>query len=288
MQHRYNLYANTGDRRIPSLIEQGNIGLDCINPGADTYRRQYSPDLLWEHLQNEGDLSRHGLYLSLYCTEHPAFDGKQWFLRTAYNANNGGMRQERSLEVKWVNVEGIQFWNTSFRDYARIHQARSIIDYTVYISRVFGYCFMLGLRYNDDEDDERQEFTTFYPSMHHYHQAVAMDETRLYQPFNDELDWIPTNYPLEDTPEDSNAPTIVLDELPSLATAVEGVTASMRSWENVLADNNDEGVDLSDLIDLGEDIMEDEEEGEGEPAIEGAEVEEANEVEEEVEIEEEA
>lgn len=288
MEHRYNLYVNQGDRRIPSLVEQGNIDLRCSNPDAQSYRHEYDAERLWRYLQSESDMSQHGLYLSLYSTEQPTYDGKRWFVRTAYNDQQGGMHQTRSLEVRWVDVKNIQFWNTSFRDYARIHQSRGIVDYSVYISRAFGYAFMVGTRWDDDEDEERGEFTNFYPSIHHYHKTVAVDEQATYQMFNGDLSWFPKNYSIvemddESEPEDSEAILVEIDGSVGIASAVEQATESMRSWGEVLATDNDGGLDLADilessqdmlpeieepiedeadsedLIDLGEDIMEEEE-----------------------------
>ena len=154
MRHRWNLYVNQGERRIPILVDQGEIDLPCSNPDADAYRQQFDPTPLWIMLQNEGDLSQVGLYLSLFCTEIPTYDGKQWFLNVAYGNVGSGTQQESTREVSWVDVKGIHLWNSSFRSFARIHQARGIVDYTLYVSRSFGYCFLLGLTFGDDEEDE--------------------------------------------------------------------------------------------------------------------------------------
>ena len=266
MQHKWNLYVNEGERRIPSLVDHGNIDLPCSNPEADSYRRQYDPTPLWAMLQNEGDLSQVGLYISLYCTEIPTYDGKRWFLNVAYNTtSSGSMRQEATREVSWVNTKGIQLWNTSLRDFARIHQARGIVDYTLYVSRSFGYCFLLGMTLNDDDEEDMVDFAKFYPSIHHYHQQVAINEVETYQPFNDGFDWYPKNYNGDSNEEPgiegSSVEGVVVDEAASigegLAQAVERVTSTMRSWGDAV-----DGDGLEGLLDLGEDILE--EEGEGE------------------------
>ncbi len=260
MRHRWNLYVNQGERRIPSLVDHGDIVLPCSNPDADGYRQQFDPTPLWAMLQNEGDLSQPGLYLSLYCTERPTYDGKQWFLNVAYNNGGNRMQQEHTREVSWVNAKGIQLWNSSLRDFARIHQARGIVDYTLYVSRAFGYVFLLGLSMGDEEDDDLQEFSKFYPSIHHYHQQVAIDETQIYQAFNDSLDWYPRNYS-GDANESMPIEGAVVDEAAgigeSLAGAVERVTSTMRSWGDATDEAN-----LDNLLDLGEDILD--EDGEGE------------------------
>ena len=263
MRHRWNLYVNQGERRIPNLVDHGEIDLPCSNPEADGYRQQFDPTNLWAMLQNDGDLSQVGLYLSLYCTERPTYDNKRWFLNVAYNSTSGmGMQQETTREVSWVDVKGMHLWNSSLRDFARIHQARGIVDYTLYISRSFGYCFLLGLQFGDEDDDVRQEFTRFYPSIHHYHQQVAVNETEMYQPFNDSLEWYPKNYS-QDIDEDSDVGGIAIegtgvDEAASLgeglAAAVERVTDTMRSFGSSANESP-----LEELLDLGEDIMEEEE-----------------------------
>lgn len=260
MQHRYNLYVNQGERRIPSLIEQGEVDLRCSNPSAEQYRQQYDAERLWRYLQSESDMSQRGLYLSLTCTERPTYDGKRWFIHTAYNEQTGGLTQSRTLEVRWINIKDIQFWNSSFRDYARIHQGRGIVDYTVYVSRCFGYAFMMGSRYDDDEDDERGDFTTFYPSIHHYHRAVAINEQETYQMFNDEMHWFPKNYSSNGEIEGSNADSVVVDEGQGIASAVERATASMRSWENVITNTEENSLDLSNLLQASEEMLEDVEE----------------------------
>ena len=261
MRHRWNLYVNQGERRIPSLVDHGEIDLPCSNPDADSYRQQFDPANLWAMLQNEADFQA-GLYLSLYCVERPTFDSKQWFLNVAYNSTGSRMQQESTREVSWVNVKGMHLWNSSLRDFARMHQARGIVDYTLYISRSFGYCFLIGLEMGDEEDDDRREFTRFYPSMHHYHQQVAINENEMYQPFNDSLDWYPKNYN-QDVDEDSDVGGIaiegtVVDEAASigegLASAVERVTSTMRNWGDAANE-----AELADLVDLGEDILEEEE-----------------------------
>jgi len=245
MQHRYNMYVNRGERRIPSLVTRGEIDLPNSNPNADDYRREYSPDPLWVYLQNEGDLSGYGLYLSLYCTEQPTFDGKRWFVRTAYSATNGGMRPEPTREVSWVNTKGMQFWNTSFREYASIHQCKSIVDYTLYVSRSFGYCFLLGLGFDDEDDDTRSEFTNFYPSIHHYHAQVAINENDIYIPFNDSQNWFPKNY-------EQNSP--IDPSIQSLVDAANRATEAMQSWNGAVPE-----LDLSAILGTDEDIMQDEE-----------------------------
>ena len=263
MQHRWNMYVNQGERRIPSLVDHGDIDLPCSNPEADSYRQLFDPTGLWAMLQNEGDLSQVGLYLSLYSTERPTYDGKQWFLNVAYNDVGGRMQQEHTREVSWVNVKGIQLWNRSLRDFARIHQARGIIDYTLYVSRAFGYVFLGGLSFGEDDDEDRVEFTRFYPSIHHYHQQVAINESEMYQPFNDGQDWYPKNYNgdaelVEGTVVDAaslEGGVAIRDEAASigegLASTVERVTSTMRSWGDAV-----DGTEVDGLLDLGEDIME--------------------------------
>ena len=257
MQHKWNMYANQGERRIPELIETGEIDLPCSNPDADSYRQQYDPAPLWLYLQNESDLSTQGLYLSLYCIARPTYDGKQWFVRTAYNSSEPRMRQEATREVSWVNVKGIHFWNTSFRDHARIHQSRGIVDYTLYVSRAFGYCFLLGLRYDGDDEDERIEFTNFYPSVHHYHEQVAINEIETYQPFNDSYNWFPRVYGQESDTEEAAIEGADEDSgegvMPTLAQAADRITDTMRNWVDVV-----EGVDLGELL-LDNDSDEEEE-----------------------------
>ena len=245
MRHRYNMYVNHGERRIPSLVTRGEIDLPCSNPDADSFRREYSPNPLWAYLQNEGDLSNEGLYLSLYCTEQPTRDGKRWFIRTAYSTANGGMRQEPTREVSWVNIKGLQFWNTSFREYASINQAKSIVDYTLYVSRSFGYCFLLGLGFDDEDDDTRSEFTNFYPSIHHYNAQVAINEGDIYVPFNDSQNWFPKNY------EQTNESEVSIE---SLVDAANRVTEAMQSWSGAVPE-----LSLSDILGTDEDIMQDEE-----------------------------
>lgn len=263
MIHRWNMYANRGERRIPSLVDRGDIELPCINPGVDNYRHQFDPLPLWSFLQSESDMSERGLYLSLYSTTRPTFDGKQWFLNVAYNGSGGRLQQEATREVSWVDVKQLQLWNSSFRDYAGIHQARGIVDYTLYVSRAFGYCFLLGLTFEEDDDDDRHEFTKFFPSIHHYHQQVAIDETETYLPFHSQVDWYPKNYN-QDPNQDSGGDAIliadaVVDEVPSLAGAAERITSTMREWRTSVTQlaSDDEANEVE--LEIGEDIPEGEE-----------------------------
>jgi hypothetical protein len=235
------------------LLDHGDIDLPSTNPDVEAFRERFDPAHLWTYLQNESDLSNPGLYLSLYCNERPTFDGKRWFIYTAYNAGSGGMRQETSREVRWVEVKGLQFWNSSFRDYARIHQGRGIVDYSMYVSRCFGYCFLLGMTYSDEDEEERREFTIFYPSVHHYHNAVAINEQETYQPFHDDLDWYSKNYTQDSDVEPSITIEGAANMVDSLAGAANRISQSIGTWSDEVATSN-----LDNLADLGEDIMEEE------------------------------
>lgn len=249
MIHKWNMYANQGERRIPELIDNGEIDLPCINPSADSYRQQFDPEPLWAWLQNQSDLSERGLYLSLYCTERPIYDGKLWFVFTAYTSTGENNQANVDREVSWVNVRGIQFWSASFREYARIYQARTLIDYSVYVSRTFGYCFILGTMLGSEDDEEPHEFTNFYPSIHHYHLQVAVSEIDLYQPFNNDYNWFSKDYG-----QDPGIEQGVAVEAPTLVQVADRVAASMENWSNVLNDSP-----LDELVDLGDDVMEGEE-----------------------------
>ena len=244
MQHRWNMYANHGERRIPTLIEQGEIGLPCINPSADSYQQKYDPSLLWVRLQNQSDLSERGLYLSLYCTERPIYEGKKWFIFTAHGAGSDDSEQTVSREVSWVEIKDLRFWNAGFREYARVYQARGVVDYSLYVSRTFGYCFLFGMRL-DEDDEDAVEFTNFYSSIHHYHQAVAINELDIYQPFNDGFDWFSKDYTQEPGVEQGT---------PDITQIANRVAASMENWSDALS-----GSPLDNLVELGEDSVEGEE-----------------------------
>ncbi len=234
MQHKWNMYVNRGDRKIPSLIDQGELDLPCSNPEADSFMQLFDPTHLWSFLEENIDMSELGLYLSLCSADRPTFDGKQWFLNTACNPNDGRMQQEIMREVSWVNVQDLELWNASFRTYARIYQARGIVDYSLYASRCFGYCFLLGLRYADDDDDSKEDFTNFYPSIHHYNQEVAVKENELWQPFNDTEDWYPKSYVQN---------TSITEAMPALAQAAERVSSTVRNWGSQI-----ESLDLDDIL----------------------------------------
>ena len=115
------------------------------------------------------------------------------------------------------------------------------MDYTVYVSRCFGYCFLVGHTF-EDEDDEPREFINFYPSIHHYHASVAFNEETLWQPFSGGIDWYPRDYP-----NLINGVEIDEDSSPDIASdiageAMEGVQATISQvW-------HDEAVDLGDLL----------------------------------------
>ncbi len=257
MQHSYNMYANLGERRLPTLITQGEIDLPCINLDADSHMLQFTPEPLWVYLQNEGNLSYDGLYLSLRSTERPTYDGKRWFVHAAYNPDTGDIQQETTREVSWVNINGIQLWNASFQGYAGLHRSRGIVDYSLYISRCFGYCFLLGISYDEDSDDgddnSRIEFTNFYPSIHHYHKAVAIDERALYLDFDDGIDWYPKAYG-QDSPVEAE---IIEEAAAGISGASRRLQATIQSWTNATDEAANTDGDLGALLSLSEDIMED-------------------------------
>lgn len=228
MQHRWNLYINQGERRIPNLIESGEIDLPCINPNEDSYQHRYNTDVLWGFLQHTQDMSLRGLYLSLTSTELPTFDGKQWFVYVACDEIVSGQTSPHRI-VTWQDVKKLQLWNRNLREYANMYQVRGIMDYTTYVSRCFGYVFMLGLIFEDDDDDERSEFTNFYPSIHHYNAAVAINESNLWRPFNSDIDWISFVYDLPDS--DNSVASDVGESVAALADAMHSVVEDISgTW----------------------------------------------------------
>lgn len=250
MLHRWNMYVNQGERRIPQKLAQGDIDLACVNPDDENYMHKFDPILLWAYLESEADLSIPGIYLSLFCTERVTYAGKQWFVFTAYNTEGLSVQDGYSREVSWQDIRTMEFWNASFRNYANIYQARSIQDYSVFVARNFGYCFLLGTRYDDDDESEH-DFTNFFPSIHHYHQRTALQESNLYAAFDAGQPWYPRSYSPGTVVEG-----VEVNEAPSLSNVVDDVRASVDHWAAAAGD-----IELEDLLRSTADSPDEEEEG---------------------------
>jgi len=206
------MYVNLGDRRIPKRIDDGSINLPAINPDepasdAAYFQQEYDPQRLFEFLHNESDLSYSGLYLSIVGSEYPTQAGKRWFFRVPKgNPSGSGV----DYVLRWVEKKDLRFWEPSFRLYTNLYQGRGIMDYSTYVSRSFGYAFIVGQTFYDDEEDVNlREFINFYPSLHHYHQNIMFNESELWRPVNQDYPWESFRYGMNDenptlTPEGVN------------------------------------------------------------------------------------
>jgi hypothetical protein len=229
------------------LIDSGRIYLPATNSEDADFARLYDPTPLFSYIQQDNGALQPGLYLSTMSVERPTMEGKRWFIRTAYQ-DSQGYDTPPSYEVTWQNAKKLQFWNNSFRNYASIHQVKGIQDYTVYVSRCFGYCWIIGLTIDPDDEETPIEFSNFYPSLHHYHKQVAINESGLWRPFDDTQNWYDANY------GDAEMPSLE-EASERMAQAVEGVTLSTQRWSDEA-----QAIDLSDVLELGEDDLGDEEE----------------------------
>jgi hypothetical protein len=80
---------------------------------------------------------------------------------------------------------------------------------------------LVGQAYQDEDSDDLSEFINFYPTLHHYHMNVMVDERNLWRPPNDDYIWRPFDYPMVDDEdyEDEVRPdnvSVSFDELVSL------------------------------------------------------------------------
>ena len=110
MLHEWKLYRNTGDRRLPLLIDSGELDLDCVNPHESRFSQRFSCDRLFRYLQDESDLAYDGLYLSVSSLE-PTRDGKRWFVRVPMGT---GRTSGIVTDLKWYNKDDLMFWDVSF------------------------------------------------------------------------------------------------------------------------------------------------------------------------------
>jgi hypothetical protein len=217
------------------------------------HRHTYDPEPIFAYIQNNNEPIQPGLYLSVVSVESPTMDGKRWFIQTGY-ADDDGYDSSQSREVSWRDAKKLQFWNGPFRSYVNLHQARGIQDYTVYVSRCFGYTWITGLTVDPDDEELPLEFTTFYPSLHHYHNAVAVNENNFWRGFDQSREWTPRTYQasepvLETDIEESDDIQPTLDEaVQIMGEAVEGVTMSTERWSAAAG-----GLDLADILSENDD-----------------------------------
>ena len=201
MLHSFVLYKNSGARLVPSIMDRGEVELTCTNPSAYEHNRKYSPDNIFYYLQNYSDMSHLGLYLKVYPTRVPTMEGERWFLHIPVEDR----RSQFSTVLKWVNKSDVMFWQSSFRTYAQITQGNCILDYTTYVSRCFGYAFLVGHVYMDEDSDETTNFVKFFPSLHHYHNYVLFNELGLWQPPSNDYDWENHHYEVSGDDEDRDS-----------------------------------------------------------------------------------